>query len=174
MLERDGKSGGGGLRWKSPKTVLGFFAIILGILWTATAGILKVLLGSTDPAVLMLVPQLLYFSCVLTTGVVAAVGVITWFDPTKLQLGQMSGEAYVDYTKLVQGDSSSKEYLATIPVDSRTPDLPLGEGDSRAVDRVADPEVGAREAGLRLVELPAELSDGAGAMGAALAVERHA
>jgi len=99
--------------YKSPKTILGFFAIVVGILVTGASVVVGLLarFDSLHP----FIPWILIFAAIVIVAVLVGVFVTAWKDPTVLMLGQISGQDYIENRKLALGDSSSGEYYEIIP-----------------------------------------------------------
>lgn len=95
--------------YKKPKTVLGFFAIVLAILGTTGSAIVG-LLSRTEP-LHSAVPWVLAFLGFVFLGTLVGVFVTAWRDPTILMLGQVSGEDYLANRRLTLGDSDEGEYI---------------------------------------------------------------
>lgn len=90
----------------SPKTILGFFAIVLAIL-VGGAVSAAVALGGGDYR--FLIPIIFLFVGVVFIVLVAIVVLAMWRDPTRLMLGRMTGREYIDFVRLTQGDSRHGE-----------------------------------------------------------------
>jgi hypothetical protein len=104
----------GGLRaaFRSPKTILGFFAALVAILAFATYGITKTL--ASNPQYQYLVPYVLGFAAGCFVFIAVAILVTAWFAPEKLMLGEITGAAYADLVRLKQGDSKVGEFVTTV------------------------------------------------------------
>ncbi|MEO0515591.1 MAG: hypothetical protein AAF086_09930 [Planctomycetota bacterium] len=102
--------------YKAPKTVLGFFAIVIGI---ATTGIsILVATISAQAGLHYLIPWILGFGGFLICGTIAGVFIAAWQDPTRLMLGQVSGSEFIQNRKLSLGDSDSSEYQEPVILKS--------------------------------------------------------
>lgn len=91
--------------YRTPKTILGFFALVVAVLSSSTVVVIGILAGT--PALHgLIIPVLL-----LLTGIaISAIGGViatAWKDPTILMLGQVSGEVYIANRRLTLGDSAS-------------------------------------------------------------------
>ncbi|MCH4813426.1 hypothetical protein [Vreelandella neptunia] len=95
--------------YKSPKTILGFFAIVVGILIAGTSAVIGLL--SRVESLHTYIPWILLFAAFVVVTVLVGVFVTAWKDPTVLMLGQISGHDYIENKKLTLGDSNSGEYL---------------------------------------------------------------
>jgi hypothetical protein len=98
--------------YRAPKTILGFFAIVLGILVSGAAIIIGVLAGSAELRHLVL-PILIFAGGVLLV-VLIGVFVTAWKDPTILMLGQVTGEVFIENRRLTLGDSNIGEIKETV------------------------------------------------------------
>lgn len=89
--------------YRAPKTILGFFALVVAILSSSTViGILArvaALHGLIIPVLLLLAG--------IAAAAIAGVIATAWKDPTILMLGQVSGEIYIANRKLTLGDSAA-------------------------------------------------------------------
>lgn len=92
--------------------MLGFYAGVLVILEAGVVAALLVL-GSNDD-LHSLVPWVLGFGAFTLIGVIVVVVVVNLIDPTKLQLGRVTGKEFLDYQR-VRGDSIGGEYLEPAP-----------------------------------------------------------
>lgn len=99
----------------SPKTVLGFLAIMVSIL--ATASIFSVWLLSSKPNLYYLIPIVLIVFVILFILVISAVLLIGWKDPSKLMLGQITGRDYALIQRLTLGDSNAGERVQDVIVE---------------------------------------------------------
>lgn len=99
-------------RTENPKTVLAFFATVLGIVLTAVvlATGLLVRKGGYESAV----TAVLVFGGALAVLLIGAVFTLTVKDPSKLMLGQVTGTEYAEIQRVTLGDSSSGERTATL------------------------------------------------------------
>ncbi|GIG40499.1 hypothetical protein [Cellulomonas phragmiteti] len=85
-------------RTENPKTVLAFYATILGLALTADTALVGVLASTGEST--WLIPWLILFAGTLSIGLLAAVFFVALRDPSKLMLGQVTGEQYVEIQKL--------------------------------------------------------------------------
>ena len=95
--------------YKSPKTILGFFAIVVGILIAGTSAVIGLL--SRVDALHSYIPWVLLFAAFVVVSVLVGIFVTAWKDPTVLMLGQISGQDYIENKKLTLGDSNSGEFF---------------------------------------------------------------
>jgi hypothetical protein len=98
-----------------PKTVLGFFAAVLGI-EAATTVALVVALTATDHAALAAI--VLGAAFLIFVGIVGWVLVAMQRDPSRLVVGPMTGREFLDYQRWTAGDSLVGEYEDTVVVRS--------------------------------------------------------
>jgi len=108
------RSVGAGIR--SPKTILGFFALVLGIAVVGAAVAIRTLAQTTNLHNLVL--PILMFTGGLVIFVIVAVLAIALIDPTKLMLGEISDEAYIENRKLSLGDSLHGEQVELVQVSA--------------------------------------------------------
>ena len=94
--------------YRSPKTVLGFFAIIVGILITGATFVVGIF--SREAALHSLIVPVLLFCGGLVVVVLVGVFVTAWKDPTILMLGQVTGDVYIANRRLTLGDSNAGEF----------------------------------------------------------------
>ena len=102
------------LAFRAPKTVLGFFAIVLGIVVAGASVALGIF--SRTPALHNLITPILLFVAVLIVALLVGVFITAWKDPTVLMLGEISGEAFIENRKLTLGDSVFGETRENIQV----------------------------------------------------------
>jgi hypothetical protein len=100
----------------SPKTVLGFLAIMTSIL--ASAAVLVAWLCSGSSSLHYLIPIILIIFIVIFIAIVVVVLVISWKDPSKLMLGQITGREYVAIQRLTLGDSNAGEHIDSLVVEA--------------------------------------------------------
>jgi hypothetical protein len=100
--------------YSSPRTVLGFYAGVLAILEAGVVGASAVL--ASQDSLHYLVPWVLAFGGVVLVGLIGVVIAINVRDPTKLQLGQISGREFIDYHRMTLGDSAGGEYIEEVPL----------------------------------------------------------
>lgn len=106
---------------RTPKTVLGFFALILAILFLSSTWIIRILASSPELHYLI-VPILLFLAAILLL-VLVGVFITAWRDPTILMLGQVTGEVYLQYRRLALGDSAMGESIEDIKVGKTQADI---------------------------------------------------
>ncbi|MEV0154143.1 hypothetical protein AB0H57_10440 [Micromonospora sp. NPDC050686] len=102
----------GGRKTVNPRTVLGFYATVLGLALTAVVGATGVL-AATDTAT-YLIPWIVVFGGALLILLLVAVFVLTMVDPSKLMLGQISGTEYAYIRQAVLGSSTTGERIELI------------------------------------------------------------
>jgi hypothetical protein len=94
----------------NPKTILGYFAIVLGLLLTATVGATGTLAATgvyTDA-----IPWILGFAGFVFLFLLIGPFVVAWKDPSKLMLTQVTGTEYVQIQqRRLLGDSDQGERL---------------------------------------------------------------
>lgn len=95
----------------NPRTVLGFYATVLGLLLTACVAGVAVL--ATTKTSTYLIPWLLGFAALMVLLLLGGVFLVTLNDPTKLMLGQISGMEYAEIRRAVIGDSVTGERVIT-------------------------------------------------------------
>ncbi|MFL4475554.1 hypothetical protein ACIPVK_16280 [Paeniglutamicibacter sp. MACA_103] len=117
----------------NPKTVLGFYATVLGILLFATVSVVAVL--ASNNVELWLIPFLLGFSGLLLLLLLAGVFVVSLIDPSKLMLTQVTGTEYAHIQEtLILGDSNRGDRVESFPVLEVTEsDVELERGPGTAV-----------------------------------------
>ena len=115
--------------YRSPKTVLGFFAIVVAIVVTGATFVTGLL--SRTPTLHHLVVPVLLFAGILVVAVLVGIFVTAWKDPTTLMLGQVTGEVFIENRRLTLGDSNAGEYTEDIvsAIPRAVPVLPPGEGE---------------------------------------------
>lgn len=96
---------------EAPKTIVGFLVAIYGILMTASAAVAIGLATSNKSE---LVIYILIFAALATVALGVAVVVITWKDPSRLMLGQVTGREYAAIRYITQGDDTSGERVERI------------------------------------------------------------
>jgi hypothetical protein len=116
-----------GGEYKSPKTVLGFFAGMIGIAATVLISSIWILEGTSS--LRYLIPVILAVFLALFLFVLISVIVITVKDPSKLMLGQISGRDYAEIQKITLGDSSSGERVESVRVSHSRPSVVTVDAD---------------------------------------------
>jgi hypothetical protein len=97
----------------NPKTVLGFYATVLGILLAGGVSATG-FLATTDTATWLL-PWILGFCAGVFVLLLVGVFAITLIDPSKLMLSQVSGTEYAAIQqRVILGDSTSGERVEII------------------------------------------------------------
>ena len=103
--------------YRSPKTILGFFAVVLSVLASATVVVVAILAG--EPKLHRLIVPVLAFVGTVVVSSLASVLLTAWKDPTILMLGQVTGEIYIANRKLSLGDSGAGEFACAFAVPRR-------------------------------------------------------
>jgi hypothetical protein len=98
--------------YRTPKTVLGFFAIIVGLVIAGASTVIAVFSRQTDLYALI-VPVLVFVGFVVL-AVLGGIFVTAWKDPTILMLGQVTGDIYIQNRRLTLGDSTAGEFTEEI------------------------------------------------------------
>jgi hypothetical protein len=101
---------------RAPKTIVGFFAVGLGIVASTTVLVIAIL--ARVPALHRLIVPVLLFMGGVSLAALGAVLLTAWKDPTILMLGQVSGEVYLANRRLTLGDSTGGE-ITTIATAAR-------------------------------------------------------
>lgn len=94
-------------RTENPKTILAFYATVLGLTLAAVVGLAGVL-ASTGTAI-WLIPWLVLFGATLVVAALSAVFVVALRDPSKLMLGQVTGNEYVEIQRLTLRTASDQD-----------------------------------------------------------------
>jgi hypothetical protein len=94
--------------YRSPKTVLGFFAIIAGIL--ISGSVFAVGIFARVRELQWLIPPVLWFCAIVIVALLGGVFITAWKDPTILMLGQITGDVYIENRRLTLGDSVGGEF----------------------------------------------------------------
>ena len=92
---------------ENPRTVLAFYATVLGLVLAAVLGCVWIL-ASTGVRT-GAIPWLLGFAGAVFVALVAGVFVVTLVDPSKLMLGRVSGTEYAEIQSVRLGDSRTGE-----------------------------------------------------------------
>ena len=122
----------------APRTILGF---LLAIYVALVAGSVVVVVALVSTGSSGLIPWVLGFIATVTLILGAAVLVITWKDPTRLMLGQITGREYAAIRReLTFGDSESGEQRTTL-LERADDVVDVDEAEARLLDR-GDPEGG--------------------------------
>ncbi len=98
---------------RSPKTILGFLAILVGLV--AATLVLVLRLATDNLALQAFIPHILAFGAGVLLFVLLAVFVTAWINPTKLMLGEVKGEVYLQMLRLKQGDSLAGDIVENVP-----------------------------------------------------------
>ena len=101
-------------RTVNPKTVLAFYATVLGILLGATVTAVAILAKAHVRE--DLIPWLLGFAAIMVLALVMGVFIVTIIDPSKLMLTQVTGTEYAAIQRhVVVGDSATGERIGLEP-----------------------------------------------------------
>lgn len=131
-------------RTQQPRTILAFLAIVVGLLLGAAAATIAALAASGQSTYLIPWILLLVFTFIIVLVVVVIV--LTVKDPSKLQLGQVTGEEYQSIQEWRKGDSIRGESLATsVPVTLRAAVLPVALPAGATADPPEEPLDGEQE-----------------------------
>jgi hypothetical protein len=112
----------------SPKTVLGFLALMTSIFAALTISITWLLAGTSS--LHYLIPIIVGIFVLFFFLVVLAVVMIAWKDPSKLMLGQITGRDYVLIQQLTMGDNVSGD---------RTDNIVVNMGKLLDAEQIVDP-----------------------------------
>jgi hypothetical protein len=127
---------------ENPRTVLGFFATVLGLILAADIAAVATLAYADVKT--GLIPWLLGFAGVVFVALVGAVLVIALVDPSKLMLGRVTGSEYAEIQRLTLGDSRAGERELPVTQAGRGAPIVLGElppgGNASSADEPADTE----------------------------------
>lgn len=128
------------ISYSKPKTILGFFAIVLAILGTTCSIIIGVMSHSKELHIF--IPWILGFLAIIFVATLVGVFITAWKDPTILMLGQVTGQDYITNRRLTLGDSEQGEYIEISSTTSPTiianqtlaalPEPKSDEGDNNA------------------------------------------
>ena len=125
----------------APRTILGFLLGMYTVLLTGAVGTV-VALASADSS--GAIPYVLGFVAAITVALGVAILVITWKDPTRLMLGQITGREYAAIRReLTYGDDISGERKATVIEGPAGPAKVTS--DTRALEIEAGPDADDRE-----------------------------
>jgi hypothetical protein len=91
--------------YRAPKTILGFFALVVAILSSSTVVVIGII--ARVPALHGLIIPVLLLLAGIAAAAIGGVIATAWKDPTILMLGQVSGEIYIANRKLTLGDSTT-------------------------------------------------------------------
>lgn len=97
----------------NPRTVLGFYAGVLGLLLTAAVAAVGVLASTKEDT--SLIPWLLGFAGLVVLLLLIGVFIVTLIDPSKLMLGQITGTEYANIHRVVLGDSDQGSRVEAVP-----------------------------------------------------------
>lgn len=90
----------------SPKTALGFFALVLGL--ALAAGVPTIAVLSRREELHFLIPWVLgFFALLVIVSFVGIFAFVVFGDPSKLMLGQVTGTEYRELQRMLLGDSST-------------------------------------------------------------------
>ena len=94
----------------NPRTVLGFYATVIGLVLVASALIVAALITSDEYG--WLIPWILIFAGVLVVALVVGVFAVSLSDPSRLMLTQVTGSEYAEIQRfVVLGSSATGERL---------------------------------------------------------------
>jgi hypothetical protein len=96
----------------NPRTVLGFYAVVLALLLSGDVAAVGVL-ASTRVST-FLIPWLLGFGGLVLLLLLVGVFIVTLIDPSKLMLGQITGIEYARIHSITLGDSDSGERIQSV------------------------------------------------------------
>jgi hypothetical protein len=102
---------------EQPRTVLGFYAISAGIMFSGMVGLIGVL-GWTGEAA-WLIPYLAIAAVAIFISMIVGVFVVNLKAPEKLMLGRVSGSEFVEIQRVQLGDSRSGERIEILPKGQR-------------------------------------------------------
>jgi hypothetical protein len=88
---------------------------LLALLELGVAIVLGFLVSQDD--LHYLVPWVIGFGAFVFVAIIAVVVAINVIDPSKLQLGQMTGREFIDYQRVTRGDSLGGEYIEAPPAE---------------------------------------------------------
>jgi hypothetical protein len=92
----------------NPKTVLGFYATVVGALLSASVAAIAFMADSERWG--RFIPWILLFDAIVVLGLLIGVFIVTLIDPSKLMLTQVSGTEYAAIQRrVILGDSTSGE-----------------------------------------------------------------
>jgi hypothetical protein len=89
---------------RAPKTVLGYFAVALGLLCTTAVGLVWAF--ARTPALHHLIQPVMIFVGIVVVVLIVGVFITAWIDPTILMLGQVTGEIYMANRRRRLGDAA--------------------------------------------------------------------
>ena len=98
---------------EQPRTVLGFYAISAGIMFSGIIGLISVL-GWTGEAE-WLIPFLAIAAILIFVAVIAGVFIVNVKAPEKLMLGRVSGSEFVEIQRVQLGDGQFGERIELLP-----------------------------------------------------------
>jgi hypothetical protein len=107
--------------YRSPRTVLGFFAGMVGI--AATVLIFVIWLLEKSANLRYLIPIVLTVFLAIFLFVLVGVMLIALKDPSKLMLGQISGRDYAEIQRVTLGDSRSGEHVENVMIIPPSPSM---------------------------------------------------
>jgi hypothetical protein len=101
--------------YTAPKTILGFFAIMISIAASTTVAAIGLLAGNARFG--YLIPIILIIFVFIFLLVTITIMRIAWKDPSKLMLGRITGKDYAVIQRLTLGDSNAGEFVEAVVVD---------------------------------------------------------
>jgi hypothetical protein len=114
----------------SPRTILGVLLAIYGVLISGSVVVVIAMVGSDSDGP---IPWILLFDALITMALGAAILVITWKDPSRLMLGQLTGREYESIRRLHVGDDKAGEHQKPVVPPSQVLEL---EENSESAQRV--------------------------------------
>lgn len=110
-----GQITGGAARMKSPRTILGFLAIVFGTITVGTGVAMHAL--STQPALHGMLTGIVAFWAATAVALTASVLFMANFRPEALMLGEITGEVFLKLKQLELGDDVSGEFSEQVLVE---------------------------------------------------------
>jgi hypothetical protein len=106
-------------RTQSPKTILAFFAIVIGLAFAGVTSLSAVLASS--PQLIWMVPYVVGFALAVIVGLLVVTVSAMFLDPSKLMLTGISGNEYVAIQRhRVLGDSLGGDQIIVTAVGGET------------------------------------------------------
>lgn len=102
----------------NPRTVLGFYATVLGLMLTGTVAAVGVL--ASTKTYTTLIPWLLGFAGIMLFLLLSGVFIITLINPSHLMLGQITGTEFAEIQRTTTlGDSTHGERVVLLTDDDQ-------------------------------------------------------
>lgn len=114
-------------RTENPRTILAFYATVLGLVLAAIVGAV-VALASTRIYV-EAIPWLLVFGGALALLMLVGVFVVAHRDPSKLMLGQVTGTEYVEIQRLTVASNQSAGDVLPVALKQAQQRILRGDGE---------------------------------------------